>query len=138
MATRSAIGIQCITNTVKSIYCLWDGYPSNNGSILRQNYDAEKTEQLMELGDLSSLGVEIGEKQDFNDAKTQHEDWCLAYGRDRGETDVEHKTHDSPEEFVKYWSNSVAYIYMLDLNGMWVVWDNKEQQWTELTEEMCE
>ena len=87
MATRSSISIRNEDGTYTGIYAHWDGYLSNNGRILEQHYtNEEKIRQLMALGSLSSLRPEIGERQDFNQPTSK--DWCLAYGRDRGEDDV--------------------------------------------------
>ncbi len=33
MSTRSSISIKTSKNDGKTIYCHWDGYPSNNGAI---------------------------------------------------------------------------------------------------------
>ena len=93
MATRSLIGKLNSDNTVNYIYCHWDGYPSHNGAILHEHYNTpEKVDTLLALGDLSSLGNEIGEKHDFDNKPNK--DWCTAYGRDReeDEEDVEMKT----------------------------------------------
>lgn len=95
MATRSLIGKLNSDNTVNYIYCHWDGYPSHNGAILQEHYNTlEKVDALLALGDLSSLGKEIGEKHDFDfHFGKPNEDWCTAYGRDReeDEEDVEVK-----------------------------------------------
>ena len=89
MGTRSRIAIRN-DQTFDSIYCHWDGYPSHVGRILRDHYDTEeKVRALIALGDISSLGEKIGKKHDFEDRT--HRDWTTAYGRDRGETDVEAK-----------------------------------------------
>lgn len=67
MGTRSRIGLELPDGTFGSIYCHWDGYPGYNGKILLGHYsDPAKVEELISLGDLSSLGAEIGEKHDFN------------------------------------------------------------------------
>jgi hypothetical protein len=52
MATRSRIAIETLDHRgeaiVKSIYCHNDGYPSDNGKILADNYQArEKVEALI-------------------------------------------------------------------------------------------
>lgn len=57
MATRSLIGSVQPNGTIKTIYCHWDGFPGNNGKILLQAYNTPiKVEELIEDGDLSSLG----------------------------------------------------------------------------------
>lgn len=62
MSTRSTIGIRRkADNSVKKIYCHWDGYIEWNGAILQKYYNtAEKVEKLLALGNLSILGPEIG------------------------------------------------------------------------------
>lgn len=89
MSTNSYIGILNPDKSVDMIYCHWDGYPEYNGRILKQYYNTEKkVRELLALGDLSVLDKEIGEKQDF-DNPDRDKGWCLAYGRDRGESDTE-------------------------------------------------
>ena len=85
MATRSRIGLyDPQTQTVNSIYCHWDGYPEHNGKILVKHYtDINKIHELLNLGDLSVLGEEIGVRTDFNNPHITEQ--CIAYSRDRGE-----------------------------------------------------
>jgi len=87
MATRSIIGKLNPDNTVTYIYCQYDGYYKGGvGQKLDEHYqDENKINQLLELGDLSTLGEEIGYQQKFDDRKTHVKEFCLAYGRDRGE-----------------------------------------------------
>lgn len=111
MATRSYIGVRNLDASVDYIYCHFDGYPSNNGVILSQHYqDMDKVNALMKLGDLSVLGNEIGEQQDF-EAPRLDMNWCLAYGRDRGEENVSAKTGDF---FQLTTDQSVDYVYIFD------------------------
>jgi len=59
MSTRSMIAMDN-GDTFSSIYCHWDGYLENNGKILLESYtDIEKVEELMDLGELSTLDAEI-------------------------------------------------------------------------------
>ena len=120
MATRSRIGIKEESGEVRSIYCHFDGYPEGVGVVLSKHYqDADKVRQLMDLGDLSTLGAEIGEVQDFN---WPNQDWCLAYGRDRGETATESREYES--EF-SWWIDSsngwIDYLYLYK-DGKWSYW----------------
>ena len=86
MATRSNIAYRTFDGRIVSIYAHWDGYPAHNGEILNKHYTTmDKIVELVSLGSISSLGAEIGEKQDFNDRSTQKDEWTLAYHRDRGE-----------------------------------------------------
>ncbi len=112
MATRSYIGVRNLDASVDYIYCHFDGYPSHNGAILTQHYqDMDKVNALMKLGDLSILGPEIGEQQDFNNRETHNKNWCLAYGRDRGEKRVGVR-NDRFENVIK--DDGVDYVYIFD------------------------
>jgi len=112
MATRSYIGIRNLDASVSYIYCHFDGYPDGVGATLTKHYaDFNKVNELMKLGDLSTLGPEIGEKQNFNDYNNLNKDWCLAYGRDRGEENVSVKQGKFDELIV---DQSVSYVYIFD------------------------
>ena len=114
MGTRSRIGVMH-GDKLKSIYCHWDGYLSNNGKILQTHYDSAKANHLVSLGDLSSLGTTIGEKHDF-DTRT---DCCTFYGRDREETGVDFTVDQSYDEFL---SKDYDYEYYYIMNdGVWYV-----------------
>ncbi|WP_434777708.1 hypothetical protein [Neisseria sp. Ec49-e6-T10] len=68
MATTSTIAAK-LNGKVGIIYCHFDGYIDNVGSLLFKHYNTEtKIEELIRLGNLSSL--------DHNITKTE------AYGRD--------------------------------------------------------
>ena len=99
MATRSLIGKLNSDGTITNIYCHFDGYPEHNGVILQEHYYTPfKVDQLLALGNLSVLSEQIGEKQDFDSYSTRNNDWCLAYGRDRGESNQQ-ATVSTHEEF---------------------------------------
>jgi hypothetical protein len=123
MATRSNIAYRTPEGRIVSVYCHWDGYVSNNGKILVENYtDMDKIVQLVSLGSISSLGQEIGEKQDFNDRSTCKDEWTLAYHRDRGEQLVVNTYDDIPS-----WIDDMEeYAYLW--NGReWLVNDHSEK-----------
>ena len=112
MGTRSRIGVMH-GDKLKSVYCHWDGYLSNNGKILQAHYDSAKANHLVSLGDLSSLGTTIGEKHDF-DVRT---DCCTFYGRDREETGVDFTVDQSYAEFLSKDYDYEYYYIMCD--GVW-------------------
>jgi len=96
MGTRSMIAIQNPYNkTVRAVYCHWDGYLEHNGAILQKHYAASpKVNNLIALGDISSLRPEIGVKHAFSqfevpmDGETYDKlygNMTTFYGRDRGE-----------------------------------------------------
>ena len=101
MATRSTIALEFADGSVGQVYCHWDGYLEHNGRILLENYqDPFKLQKLIDLGDLSSLGAEVGEKHPFdnphdygtdayNEWRDAMKDVCNFYGRDRGEEGIE-------------------------------------------------
>ena len=97
MGTRSMIAIQNpYSKDVRAVYCHWDGYLEHNGSLLHKHYSASsKVNNLIALGDISSLKAEIGEKHAFSQFELRAEEvagyklltenMCTFYGRDRGE-----------------------------------------------------
>ena len=117
MATRSRIAIKT-EDKILSVYCHWDGYPEGVGATLKTHYqDPAKIQSLMDLGSLSVLGSEIGERQDFDNRETRNEEWCLAYGRDRGEKDTSAKEWESIDALVNnVKSSDQEYLYLHD-NG---------------------
>ena len=116
MGTRSDIIVHRKDGKWARIYCHWDGYLEHNGRILFDHYTSQdKIEALVALGDLSSLGPEIGVKRPFEFGgkmftknnkfsaaytafKKKYEGMCLAYGRDRGETDSAARVFDTVQE----------------------------------------
>jgi len=109
MATRSYIGVRNTDASVDYIYCHFDGYPEHNGKILTEHYsNINRVNELLNLGDLSVLGQFIGEKMDF-DKRIQNT--CLAYGRDRGESNVD-KKNSGYDTLIT--DQSVDYVYVFD------------------------
>ena len=109
MATISYIGVRNTDASVDYIYCHFDGYPEHNGAILTEYYsNINRVNELLNLGDLSVLGQFIGEKMDF-DKRIQ--DTCLAYGRDRGESNVD-KKNSGYDELIT--DQNVDYVYVFD------------------------
>ena len=119
MATRSRIGLyDPQTQTVNSIYCHWDGYPEHNGKILVKHYtDINKINELLNLGDISVLGEEIGVRTDFNNPHITEQ--CIAYSRDRGERylDVCMTKNESLQEYIRHSDSNEEYVYLYVPNG---------------------
>ena len=130
MGTRSRIGVMHGDN-VKSVYCHWDGYLEHNGEILLKHYDSAKANQLVALGDLSSLRANIGEKHAFSQFelpaeeveafKALTEDMCTFYGRDRGEKDTEWKVAVNFETFLEQCDNCGAEYYYIMKDGVFLL-----------------
>jgi hypothetical protein len=118
MSTRSAIIIENADGTAEGIYCHFDGYPEHHGPILLGHYlNEESARNLVALGDISSLAEDIGEKHDFNRCP---DNVVNAYGRDRGETDVESKAGKSWREVASgIGHNGHVYVYRVRKDGGW-------------------
>ena len=128
MATRSTIAIEYADGTVGQVYCHWDGYLEHNSKLLQEYYSNPFIlRDLIDMGDISSLGKIIGTKHPFspfesdtNEFKALPQDeqerikaatkaaYDLAqtagattfYGRDRGETSIAAKTFTSFKDYV--------------------------------------
>ena len=119
MATRSTIALEYADGTVDQIYCHWDGYLSRNGKILMEHWQNPfKVQEMMDLGALSVLGPNIGEKHDFNDDLDRND--CTFYGRDRGETDIVAKRFASFQDYVENHQYQ-EFEYILRTDGQWYV-----------------
>lgn len=120
MATRSTIWYKDEeTNTYKGIYCHWDGYPSNNGSLLLHNYRTiDEVKELISMGFLSSLGKDI--------------ETCEFYHRDRNE-DLNVYEVFSKDDINGYFEE---YTYLFE-NSKWYVHDYETDVYIELTLDNC-
>ena len=131
MGTRSRIAVMH-GPIAKSVYCHWDGYLEHNGAILQEHYDSSKANQLVALGDLSSLRPEIGEKHAFSRLEVPMDDeaydklygnMTTFYGRDRGEQNVEWKVDHTFEDFLDRAKGCAAEFYYVMKDGVWYVGD---------------
>lgn len=128
MGTRSRIAVMHGT-VCKSVYCHWDGYLEHNGAILQEHYDSSKANELVAMGDLSSLGTQIGEQHPFSPhfdegSRVAYEaakeaGYCTFYGRDRGEKGTEWKVAHTFEEFLEQVDNCGGEYYYVMENGVW-------------------
>ncbi len=132
MATRSTIALEFADGTVGKVYCHWDGYLDNNGKLLQNNYsDPFKLRDLIDLGDISSLGPNIGDKHEFDipfkygspeyEAESERRrNITTFYGRDRGETGTEAVYY---KDYADYRANAQfeEYNYILRKDGNWYV-----------------
>jgi len=121
MGTRSAIGFVEYDGSVVGIYCHWDGYLEHNGRILVEHYnDTYKALELIELGDISSLRPEIGEKHPFSPHGTNmplekynelYGNMTTAYSRDRGENCPAQEFPDAASFRDHYGDAEYFYLY---------------------------
>jgi hypothetical protein len=136
------------SKAVKAIYCHWDGYLEHNGSLLEKHYsNSPKVNNLIALGDLSSLRPEIGEKHAFSaielpkDEREAHEeavkDMCTFYTRDRGE-DAPYKFFKDAKEATAYYDGSwCEYFYLFKYDddqeaGKWFYRTRENGRWKRL------
>lgn len=125
MSTRCRIAIKEPNGTYRSIYCHNDGYPSHVGEILESYYaNANKIEELMDLGDISSLGPSL----EFKDPDTLFKD-PQAYALDDGTTDYNRWKNEGTEAVVSDTSeeltslaedNDAEFLYVFE-DGKWNV-----------------
>jgi hypothetical protein len=106
--------------TVRAVYCHWDGYLKHNGAILQKHYSqSPKVNNLIALGDISSLKAEIGIQHAFSSLDVpkvdqeaydkEHGNSCTFYTRDRGE-DTPFKVFKNLAEATEYYTWS-DYFY---------------------------
>jgi hypothetical protein len=132
MGTRSTIALEFADGTVQQVYCHWDGYLDHNGRILQDHYsDPFKLRELIDLGDLSSLGPNIGFEHPFSPHASKEDEAlyeaakeagaCTFYARDRGETGVKAKKFKDFEDYKKNHQYE-EYEYILRACGDKAVW----------------
>lgn len=125
MSTRSKIAIKKKDGSIESIYCHSDGYLEYNGVILNNYYkDAEKVQNLINLGDISCLGPKVMPDPSMPhsfDYDERQEDVTVAYGRDRGEKETDKKVFKDLDDFKEHLEGTwCEYAYMFDeTNNKW-------------------
>ena len=116
MGTRSRIGIQLKDDSILSVYCHWDGYPSYNGRVLREFYNTpEKVADLINGGNISALHTNAG----WNN-ETLPEVGPLYY-TSRGES-LESNAPRYDESIFDFLEkeNNEEYAYIWTVNNKWV------------------
>lgn len=129
MSTRSAIGLEYEDSSVRAIYCHFDGHLYSVGQCLAQHWSTpERVTALLELGDLSSLGKKLGGSQRFRPLLGHKEDYCVAYGRDRGDTGTEAMRFANAEDYrVRSEGIHDGYCYLMRKDGSWEVSLHREE-----------
>jgi len=138
MGTRSTIALEFADGTVEQVYCHWDGYLAHNGQILFQYYSNPFIlRDLIDMGDISSLGKIVGTKHPFSPHGSNESEKVLYeaaqaagattfYGRDRGETGVDSKKFKSYEDYLaNHQYEEYEYILrQVDGKAVWFVADH--------------
>lgn len=135
MSTRSLIARQTDSG-FEAVYCHFDGNPQHHAPILTRHYATDDAvAALLDLGDLSILGLQLGRVHEFatHSENAEAQEWCLAYGRDRGDKDTAKRTNASETEFLadaqKRWAD---YVYLFR-DGRWLCRRSREDEdWHEL------
>jgi hypothetical protein len=120
MATRSTIALEFADGTVQQVYCHWDGYLEHNGKILKEHYsDPFKLRDLIDLGSISSLQQDIGEKHAFShfDTEMTQDEYYEKFGkmttfyaRERGEELRVNKFKDLKDYYENFYGEEYDYI----------------------------
>ena len=144
MSTRCRIGMELPDGKIKSIYSHWDGYPEGVGEKLQKFYkDPKDVEDLINLGDISSLGeyydeelskkdwtkFEITDPKEREDAILAAEKCTVAY-KDRGE-DCPPRIDEDEEEFISKAGRCCEewmYLFKKDYSGVYR-WHVMETPW---------
>jgi hypothetical protein len=135
MATRSTIALEFADGTVQQVYCHWDGYLSNNGKLLRDYYSNPFVlRDLIDQGEISSLGKTVGTKHDFSrlDSVSSSAEFDALYGnmttfyaRDRGEELRVNKFKDYADYVENFQHEEYDYILrQVDGKAVWFVSDH--------------
>ena len=145
MGTRSLIAV-VHGNNYKTVYCHWDGYLSHNGRILQEHYDSPKANNLVALGNISSLQPNLGEKHPFSQFDTdmpakefeeKYGNMTTFYGRDREEEGQEFVTHTSKESLIEHFNDGwCEYAYIMK-EDTWYVMYQGDPEFYLLSEELA-
>ena len=120
MSTRSFIAHK-VVDKYEGITCHFDGYVEGGvGETLRNHYtDIGKVSNLISLGDLSSIGKDIGDK---HDPRYDKDDVCCFYHRDYGEDwgECAPQVFGSVDALVEEATRlGCEFIYIFDKEWLW-------------------
>lgn len=113
MATRSFIVDASEPDSIRRIYCHWDGYPEHHWPILTEHYaNQDAVNELIGLGSISQLCERANPSGPHSYDKPEA-GVTVAYMRDRGEKGQEATTHATIESACRYrdGGNEVAYVW---------------------------
>lgn len=136
MSTRSTIAFVAKDGKVKSSYCHWDGYVSNNGAILLVNYeDPQKIIDLLSFGDISTLKKSVFPNGNTHSYKTPEEGVTVFYGRDRGE-EIREKKFASFEKYSELCDFQEYNYVFFEKKNKWYLYDPYKKKLTTLASEV--
>jgi hypothetical protein len=128
MSTRSLITVKCEDEKIRSIYVHFDG--NRHLPILKKYYNSQElAENLIKLGDLSSLEKYLDTDLLGHTFEDPVKDVCVAYGRDRGEKNTKAVKFNS---FKAAWKQDRWQEYVYEWDGKWTKWDVfKKREWND-------
>jgi hypothetical protein len=137
MATRGNIGIVNEDGSITAIYVHFDSYPEYVGKILLNHYtDVDWIHMLMDLGDLSVLGEKLYSTESHTFDNLQ-KGVCVAYGRDRGEQNVDSVKYKDLGQYEDMAADTLAEYQYLFEDSKWMYRCTYKGGWNELTAEVC-
>lgn len=126
MSTHCLICRKNADTSYDYIYCHWDDYYEHAGNILLKYYNTkEKVDDLIALGDLSSISKKLNPTTDSHSFDNPEPDVCVAYGRDRHKKDV------GPHHCAAIDLNEEEYVYLYE-DGEWYTAVTHQTKPTEL------
>ena len=131
MSTNSRIGKLLPDGTIKQIYCHYDGYVEGGvGETLVNHYSkVEDVNELLKLGDISVLTGELFPSGDHSFDKPES-GITIAYGRDRGEKNVDAKIVSLDEWYSTFYSSGIEFYYLFEGKNWWVkAWYSDDTEW---------
>jgi hypothetical protein len=121
MSTRSFIAKQIGEDKYRTIYCHSDGYLTYNGAMLLDHYNTpEMVDKLLDLGDVSYIAEKLEPDPSMPhgfDYNQRQDGVTVAYGRDRGETNVEARDMTLAE--LDDSNNWTEYVYIFNQDNEW-------------------
>lgn len=137
MSTRSKISVKINDSTFKTIYCHWDGYLKGVGETLLHHFTSlEKINELMSLGDVSSLKEDVIVRYNINHTfDNPDENTTVFYGRDRGDKGTECIVVDKES---KLRLDVLIQYYYLFKDGKWYFKTSNKTKFMLLTDKEIE
>lgn len=125
MATRCYIGLEGLDGTVRYVYCHWDGYPSETGRILQEDWQSYTlVSNMINKGNMSYLGRNLGDTKFYcKEGDPNEEDKGAEYCKD-----VNAYSATAPDYLIEY-------IYLFKDIGTgysWFLWEPDKKTWEPL------
>lgn len=98
MSTNASVAIELPNGRYRSVYVHFDGGPNDLGATLRAHYHTEElASALIDLGNLSEVNERLTPSGPHSWADPER-GVCVAYGRDRGESNQQTREGESLDD----------------------------------------